>query len=440
MLSISSFTQDLPDERIAFLSKERSYAFADLRRIADLNKDTLNIVRNKNSVVYGTSRTRLACLLFLLDGVVAKLLLVPKDIDPSLFQNFIRDQEIEYEVSIENETLYCKKIEFDQQLKSAPTFATTFTQWIIPTSGTTGTPKLITHSLESLTKTTQLNQSKGSLFSWGLVFDLFRFSGIQVYLQAILNGSKLIISESEDSRLEICKQLLLNNCNSISSTPSFWRNFFMTPDIEKLGLRKITLGGEIADEQTLSKLKSLYPTATITHIYASTEVGAVFSVSDGSAGFPLDYIKVGAPQFFLKIDNNLLWVKPKNNTPSDATSIDFINTGDLVEIKGDRVYFVGRDSGAINVGGNKVMPEEVELSILELPFVSNVHVYGKKSSILGTLITADIKLNPTTSQENELKKTITHHCRQRLDSYKVPAFINFVREITISSSGKTQRK
>ncbi|MDN3683971.1 hypothetical protein QW180_08500 [Vibrio sinaloensis] len=37
----------------------------------------------------------------------------------------------------------------------------------------------------------------------------------------------------------------------------------------------------------------------------------------------------------------------------------FINTGDMVKLDNDRVlFFLGRESGSINVGGNKVMPEK----------------------------------------------------------------------------------
>ena len=42
---------------------------------------------------------------------------------------------------------------------------------------------------------------------------------------------------------------------------------------------------------------------------------------------------------------------------------DFVDTGDLVELRGARYYFVGRKDGVINVGGLKVHPEEVEAAI-----------------------------------------------------------------------------
>ena len=34
----------------------------------------------------------------------------------------------------------------------------------------------------------------------------------------------------------------------------------------------------------------------------------------------------------------------------------FVDTGDIVELRGDRYYFVGRKGGIINVGGLKISP------------------------------------------------------------------------------------
>jgi acyl-CoA synthetase (AMP-forming)/AMP-acid ligase II len=40
-----------------------------------------------------------------------------------------------------------------------------------------------------------------------------------------------------------------------------------------------------------------------------------------------------------------------------------VDTGDMVELEDGRYYFRGRIGGVINVGGQKVYPEEVEAVI-----------------------------------------------------------------------------
>ena len=57
-----------------------------------------------------------------------------------------------------------------------------------------------------------------------------------------------------------------------------------------------------------------------------------------------------------------------------ADADGFVDTGDMVELRGDRYYFVGRAGGIINVGGLKVHPEEVEAVINRHP--RRAHVAG----------------------------------------------------------------
>ena len=54
----------------------------------------------------------------------------------------------------------------------------------------------------------------------------------------------------------------------------------------------------------------------------------------------------------------------------------FVDTGDMVELRGDRYHFVGRRGGIINVGGLKVHPEEIEAVINRHPAVRDVAGHG----------------------------------------------------------------
>ncbi len=59
--------------------------------------------------------------------------------------------------------------------------------------GTTSTPKLVAHTLQSLTRPTKRDLSRGAELRWGLLYDLTRFAGLQVYLQALAGGSLLLL-------------------------------------------------------------------------------------------------------------------------------------------------------------------------------------------------------------------------------------------------------
>ena len=66
------------------------------------------------------------------------------------------------------------------------------TRWILTTSGTTGKPKLVSHTLSSLTRTTKIDPIRGINIRWGMLYDYTRFAGLQVLLQSIISGSTLI--------------------------------------------------------------------------------------------------------------------------------------------------------------------------------------------------------------------------------------------------------
>jgi acyl-CoA synthetase (AMP-forming)/AMP-acid ligase II len=141
---------------------------------------------------------------------------------------------------------------------------------------------------------------------------------------------------------------------------------------------------------------------------------------------------------------NLL-IKPEKHVPTYADGdvlVDnngYINTGDLVELRNNRVYFLGRDSGAINVGGNKVIPEEVEAVIREVEGVAEVVIKPKNSGVMGQLVTAEVQPTETVTDKKALKQAIISHCRQHLEKFKVPALIRFVTAVECNPTGKVNR-
>jgi acyl-CoA synthetase (AMP-forming)/AMP-acid ligase II len=145
------------------------------------------------------------------------------------------------------------------------------------------------------------------------------------------------------------------------------------------------------------------------------------------------------------IRDNLLWIHPNTQTQKYLSSQNmfdedgFINTGDLVDIRGDRVYFLGRESGAINVGGNKVQPEEVEAILLASDLVHSAFVYEKKSPMMGALVCADVVLSDKQSDKKIVKKEILAYCKAHLEAFKVPALLKIVDELSITHSGKLKR-
>jgi acyl-coenzyme A synthetase/AMP-(fatty) acid ligase len=122
-----------------------------------------------------------------------------------------------------------------------------------------------------------------------------------------------------------------------------------------------------------------------------------------------------------------------------------VDTGDLLELRGERYYFVGRRGGIINVGGLKVHPEEVEAVINRHPDVRMSLVRSRKNPITGAIVVADVVLRAETDSVGaaeraaELKREIMQACRAALSEHKVPASIRFVASLDVGTTGKLAR-
>ncbi len=443
MHSIQEIIQSVPANRLAFVTADLKYDYDGLTKLYQNNIDTINSLKGSSVAINGRGRMEFSLLLSILDGEVGKILFLPSDIDVSLHDQYYGEAGVSFEVFLENGILGYNKVDSKTTQDNKKE---TETQWIIPTSGTTNIPKLVSHTFASLTRTAKRNIDLGERYRWGLVFDIYRFSGIQVFLQSILAGSTLIITEFSQSMPRILNTLIKYECNALSATPSFWRKVLMSKEANALTLERITLGGEIADKNTLLALKKKYPTAKISHIYASTEVGVGFSVIDGKEGFPVSYLDGGLDTIKMKIDREGLLLIASSQQGQKYLSNDimydangYINTGDIVELKDGRVYFLGRDSGAINVGGNKVQPEEVEAILLESGLLSAAYVYAMKNPMMGSLVCTDVVLSDENRDKNEAKSLILKFCREKLEGFKVPAIVKFVKELQTTQSGKLKR-
>ncbi len=320
------------------------------------------------------------------------------------------------------------------------------TVWTIPTSGTTGTPKLVQHTLESLTRSVRMDSSKGANLVWGQLYDISRFAGLQVLFQALLGGSALALCGELGNPMRLGEIFRYAGVNALSATPTMWRRLLMAGAIDALDLRIITLGGEATDEFLLNELSAKFPAAKISHIYASTEAGVGFSVNDRKAGFPASYVDeelANGLQLRVDTEGRLYLRKTQDNTSylgeGLACDVDgWIDSGDLVARAGERYFFIGRANGTINVGGMKVQPSQIEQVILSHPSVAMVAVSARKNPFMGSLVQATV-VPKTNTNSSSLKVELITLCKENLDDYKVPAIWRFVDDLPITNAGKISR-
>jgi acyl-coenzyme A synthetase/AMP-(fatty) acid ligase len=455
MMSIRARLADAPDRSLrSFWCGTATVCFDDLLQGTCLGGRLVEL--SDKSVLIAT-RDQLAAALVLieLDGIARRIVICPPDLPTAYFPGVVITAGVDAIVSdhvLSDES--CRGVSLrvvcdvsinrdKRRLRDQRP-----TEWVLLTSGTTGFPRLIAHTLTSLTAAIHSDRRHNGDAIWGTFYDIRRYGGLQILLRALLGPRSLVLAGPDDDSPEsFLSKLAAHNVTHLSGTPSHWRKVLMHPAAHVIAPRYIRLSGEIADQSILNALCSVYPQATIVHAYASTEAGVGFEVGDGQEGFPVSLI--GRPGPDIKIDHGTLRIRSAGNAigcVGDRTRIadrdGFIDTGDTVERRGDRYYFRGRRGGIINIGGLKVFPEEVEAVINRHPAVCASVVRARNSSITGSLVAADIVLNRglgDTEEPGDIRREILQMCRERLARHKVPTAICFVSAIDVTPTGKLAR-
>ncbi len=192
----------------------------------------------------------------------------------------------------------------------------------------------------------------------------------------------------------------------------------MSPMIDRIAPRYVRLSGEIADQAVLDSLKARFPAAAIGHAYASTEAGVGFEVVDGLEGFPAAFVGDAQPVEMRVVDGSLQIRSPRTasrfiGSPDKLSDGGFVDTGDMVELRGGRYYFTGRRGGIINVGGLKIHPEEVEAVINRHPAVRLSRVSGRRNPITGALVVAEVVLDGD-QDHDRIREEVLRDCRASL--------------------------
>ena len=383
-----------------------------------------------------------ALALIALDGVAARLVICPPDLAEDNLPGIIDRAGIDLIVgaaAIDD----VEAVAVSSHLTPLrPTPRNHDTEWVMFTSGTTGAPKMVAHSLAGLTGA--IAPGSGANFVWGTFYDIRRYGGLQILLRALLGGNSLVLSEPGEAVGDFLGRLGEAGVTHLTGTPSHWRRALMSPAISRIAPRYVRLSGETADQAVLDALKTQFPGAAMGHAYASTEAGVGFEVTDGLEGFPAEFVgRPGAVEMRV-MDGALQLRSPRAASTyvgghESLKQDGWVDTGDMVELRGQRYYFCGRRGGIINVGGLKINPEEVEAVINRHPGVALSRVSGRKNPITGAIVVAEIVLSDIANDNASFRDALLAFCRQTLPAFKVPAMVRFVEKLDLTAGGKLSR-
>src|SRR6202521_2303253 len=390
-----------------------------------------------------------------IDGVAKRMLLCPPDLNAEHINALIEDAEIDAVVTDQPARWRASEVYLVVAARApvragAKAKTGRATEWLMLTSGTSGVPKIVSHTLDGLTGAIVADgPAQGTPPVWATFYDIRRYGGLQILLRAVIGGGSMVLSEPSEPIADYVARLNASGVTHISGTPSHWRKLLMSGAAAGFSPRYVRLSGEIADQAVLDGLKRAFPEASIGHAYASTEAGVGFAVNDGLEGFPASLLGQGRDGVEMKVDDGSLRIRSTRaahayvgrNAAALTDGDGFVDTGDMVELRGDRYHFVGRRGGIINIGGLKVHPEEIEAVINRDDAVRMSRAKSRKSPITGAIVVADVVLADgcDASRSNEKKTRIIADCRASLAPHKVPAMIKFVEKLEITAAGKLAR-
>ena len=328
---------------------------------------------------------------------------------------------------------------------------------LIYTSGTTSEPKgvAITHSMiEFTTKNiVEILQYTNSDIDV-LPLPLYHSFGLGCFLTTMMTGSTLILHKDASDLDQLLESIKKFHATTIAAIPATLTKLlqFEKGKLSKYfsDIRLVITNSTTIPKNTIESFRKILINGNLATYYGLTEASrSTFMIFDENDSRD-ESVGRAAPGVNVKIDNTNyldgeILIKGKNviskywnNKTADANIVDgWLHTGDLGVLDKDNFLFLkGRMDEMINIGGEKVLPNEIEEIVKQIPGVEDVVAYGIKNEVFGELI----KLQVIKNSKSDLDKSkILLYCIKNLEKFKIPSKIEFVDIIPKTSYGKVKR-
>ena len=312
---------------------------------------------------------------------------------------------------------------------------------VLFTSGSTGASKAVVHDLDVLLEKYHKQRQKLRTI---VFLQLDHIGGVNTLFYTLANGGAVVVPGSRAAG-DVCGAVEKYQAQLLPTSPTFLNLLLLSGEHEKHDLSSLTLityGTEPMPESTLRRTNAAFPEAKLQQTYGSTELGILASRSRNDSSL---WVSVGGKGYETKIVDGTLRVRAQTamlgylNAPSPFDEDGFVDTGDRVEVDGEWIKILGRESEIINVGGSKVHPAEVESVLLDLDEIEDASVSGKPHPILGQIVTARVQLTkPMTARE--VKQLIRKRCQDSLPTYAMPVKLEISETALYNARFKRQRK
>ncbi len=317
---------------------------------------------------------------------------------------------------------------------------------ILFSSGTTGSPKVMLHNLDGLFDKHFGKQGKEIRILLFLLFD--HIAGIDTLIRGLSVGATLVIPPSRQA-FPVCQTIEQHKVKVLPVSPTFLNLLYLSGALDSCdlsSLKIIAFGAEAMPDYLLSLLKQKSPSVCFQQKFGTSETNAI--TIKNKPGNEL-YFKIVDPDVENKVLDGELWIRSKHAIKGYIQSQDetftpdgWFKTGDLVSLDEEGyLRIVGRKKEMINVGGEKVLPSEVENVVLQLPQVDDCIAYGAPNMINGESVALDVILNHEYSnlKRSEVKLLVQEACRKQLDMHKVPTRVSIKEAFDYGTRFKKKR-
>jgi O-succinylbenzoic acid--CoA ligase len=327
---------------------------------------------------------------------------------------------------------------------------------IVPTSGTSGTPKLARLSHRAL-----LAAARGSAAHlgvepddrWLVALPLAHVSGLSILTRSLFVRRTVVLFDPEGplfQRLEpLARALHDHDVTLVSLVPTVLDRLLAEPVSFRPGpkLRAVLLGGAPAPRSLLVRAHAQGVPVLTT--YGLTETCAQVATRPyadrfappsehdlGASGVPLPGVLVHTVGGVIEVRGPTLFSGYVGEADSNPRS-GWFRTRDRGHFdEAGALVVTGRTSDLIITGGENVDPAEVEAALVSLPGIDAACILGVPDPTFGELVGALLVTSgdaPTTPEA--LKSALA----ERLASYKLPRRVAVVEALPTLTSGKLDR-
>lgn len=313
---------------------------------------------------------------------------------------------------------------------------------VLFSSGSTGEPKAMCKSVDLSPPSATASRSRSTTMALLLLFD--HIGGLNTLLSGIKKGSHMVAPLERNPRTmgELIERYSIR---TLPCSPTFLNMMSIDSvfdDYDFKSLRLITYGTERMPEDLLKSLSEKLPRVKFLQTFGTSETGIVKTKSYSSSS---TFLTIDDPNVEWMVVEGELWIRSTSqiggylNTSDEAIIDGWFKTGDLVELRDDGFFkVVGRKKEVINVGGEKVLPSEIEDLLISALNIVDCTAFAVMNGITGQSV--GVKVVPVKGADvKALKKEIRSLARDKLEPFKVPTKISFESTLKHTDRFKKER-